>query len=129
MPPNPKELERATLMSSFFGLCGTRSISVSTEGLSRLIVGGGHAVPDGEDRENRFHGTGRAKQVSDRRLGRRHGQAGRMFSRQARYGAQFDFVTERCRRAMCVDIVDIGRRDIGAFQRGFHAAIGTVAIR
>src|SRR6202035_2253286 len=40
VPPKPKLLESA--MSIFIGLalCGTRSIGVSTDGLSRLIVGG-----------------------------------------------------------------------------------------
>jgi hypothetical protein len=40
VPPNPKELESAVSIERFAALCGTRSIGVSTEGLSRLIVGG-----------------------------------------------------------------------------------------
>src|SRR5690606_35992443 len=40
VPPNPKEFDRIVLISRFTGLCGTRSIGVSTEGLSRLMVGG-----------------------------------------------------------------------------------------
>lgn len=40
VPPNPKELDSATLISRLRALCGTRSIGVSTDGLSRLMVGG-----------------------------------------------------------------------------------------
>src|ERR1700742_4344985 len=40
VPPKPKELESATLISRLRAACGTRSIPVSTDGLSRLMVGG-----------------------------------------------------------------------------------------
>src|SRR5258708_31396587 len=40
VPPKPNEFDSATLMSRLRGACGTRSIAVSTDGLSRLIVGG-----------------------------------------------------------------------------------------
>src|SRR5688572_25076598 len=40
VPPKPNEFERATLISRFWALCGTRSMAVSTEGLSRFRVGG-----------------------------------------------------------------------------------------
>jgi len=40
VPPKPNEFDSATLTSRSRALCGTRSIGVSTEGLSRLIVGG-----------------------------------------------------------------------------------------
>ena len=40
VPPKPKLLDSATLISFLSGLCGTRLIAVSTEGLSRLSVGG-----------------------------------------------------------------------------------------
>src|SRR5690606_14887720 len=40
VPPKPKELDSATLISLATGLCGARLIGVSTEGLSRLMVGG-----------------------------------------------------------------------------------------
>src|SRR4051812_23789465 len=40
VPPKPNEFDRATLMSRERGLCGTRSIAVWTDGLSRLMVGG-----------------------------------------------------------------------------------------
>src|ERR1700710_111342 len=39
VPPKPKEFDRATLISRLRGFCGTRSIAVSTEGLSRLMGG------------------------------------------------------------------------------------------
>src|ERR1700722_1014309 len=40
VPPKPNEFDRATLISRLRGICGTRSIAVSTDGLSRLMVGG-----------------------------------------------------------------------------------------
>ena len=40
VPPKPKELDRTTSMARFFERWGTRSIAVSTDGLSRLMVGG-----------------------------------------------------------------------------------------
>src|SRR5262249_43624132 len=40
VPPKPKELDKATSISRLCALCGTRSIGVSTDGLSRLMVGG-----------------------------------------------------------------------------------------
>src|SRR3712207_2701326 len=40
VPPNPKEFERATSMRLRLAVLGTRSMAVSTDGLSRLIVGG-----------------------------------------------------------------------------------------
>src|SRR5690606_31742271 len=40
VPPKPNEFDKATLISRFTALCGARSIAVSTDGLSRLIVGG-----------------------------------------------------------------------------------------
>src|SRR5215469_9369993 len=40
VPPKPKELDSAVLISRLRAACGTRSIAVSTDGLSRLMVGG-----------------------------------------------------------------------------------------
>src|SRR6202022_1750043 len=40
VPPKPNEFDSTTLISRLRGACGTRSIAVSTEGFSRLIVGG-----------------------------------------------------------------------------------------
>src|SRR3977135_2380006 len=40
VPPKPNEFDSATLISRLRGTCGTRSIAVSTDGLSRLMVGG-----------------------------------------------------------------------------------------
>src|ERR1700756_2451742 len=40
VPPKPNEFDSTTLISRLRGVCGTRSIAVSTEGFSRLIVGG-----------------------------------------------------------------------------------------
>ena len=43
MPPKPNELESAMSMLRLRATCGARSTAVSTEGLSRLSVGG--AIP------------------------------------------------------------------------------------
>jgi len=40
VPPKPKEFERTVLISRFLAWWGTKSMTVSTAGLSRLIVGG-----------------------------------------------------------------------------------------
>src|SRR6202041_2414962 len=40
VPPKPKEFDSTTLISRSRGVFGTRSIAVSTDGLSRLIVSG-----------------------------------------------------------------------------------------
>src|SRR5690348_14546042 len=40
VPPKPNEFDNTTLISRLRGVCGTRSIAVSTDGFSRLIVGG-----------------------------------------------------------------------------------------
>src|SRR5439155_10966989 len=40
VPPNPKEFDNTTSILRSRALCGTRSIGVSTDGLSRLSVGG-----------------------------------------------------------------------------------------
>src|SRR6202022_2489567 len=40
VPPKPNEFDSAILISRLRGDCGTRSIAVSTDGFSRLMVGG-----------------------------------------------------------------------------------------
>src|SRR5262249_16968858 len=40
VPPKPNELDKTTSMSRLCALCGTKSRGVSTDGLSRLMVGG-----------------------------------------------------------------------------------------
>src|SRR5690348_12988100 len=40
VPPNPKEFESTVSIVRRLAWCGTRSIAVATEGLSRLSVGG-----------------------------------------------------------------------------------------
>jgi hypothetical protein len=40
VPPKPNEFDRTVLISRLRGVCGTRSIGVSADGLSRLIVAG-----------------------------------------------------------------------------------------
>src|SRR3979411_2583135 len=40
VPPKPNEFDSTTLISRLRGVCGTRSMAVSIDGLSRLMVGG-----------------------------------------------------------------------------------------
>src|SRR6202790_2457965 len=40
VPPKPNEFDSTTSISRLRGVCGTRSIAVSTDGFSRLMVGG-----------------------------------------------------------------------------------------
>src|SRR5258705_7922985 len=40
VPPNPNEFDSAKLFSPLGGVWGTRSMAVSIDGLSRLMVGG-----------------------------------------------------------------------------------------
>lgn len=40
VPPNPNEFDKTVLISIFLGVCGTRSIDVSTDGSSRFKVAG-----------------------------------------------------------------------------------------
>src|SRR5262249_21511160 len=40
VPPKPNELDKTTSMSRLCALCGTKSRGVSTDGLSRVTVGG-----------------------------------------------------------------------------------------
>ena len=40
VPPNPNEFDSTVLISRALALCGTRSMAVSTDGLSRFSVGG-----------------------------------------------------------------------------------------
>ncbi len=40
VPPKPNEFDSTVSICRFLAVCGTRSIAVSIEGLSRLSVGG-----------------------------------------------------------------------------------------
>ena len=53
-------------------LCGTRSIGVSTDGLSRLSVGGATLSRIASSEKIASTAPGRAEQMADRRLGRGH---------------------------------------------------------
>ena len=96
-------------MSFFFAVRGTRSILVSTDGLSRLSVGGTIESRIASRREDRLDRAGSAEQMADRRFGRRHGQMLGGIADQALHGAQFDLVAERRRGAVRVDVVDVLR--------------------
>ena len=108
--------------------CGTRSIGVSTDGLSRLSVGG--ATPSRIARIEKIASTAPAAPsrwpiddlVDDieMRLGG--------IADQALHRAELDLVAQRRRGAVGVDVVDVARRDAGALDRRGHAAERAVAV-
>ncbi len=128
VPPKPNEFDRTTSISFFFDRCGTRSIGVSTDGLSRLMVGGTTPSRMRQDREDRLHRARCAQQMADRGLGRGHTHASGRVADEPLHGAEFDLVAERRRGAVRVDVVDLGWRDAGALDRRGHAAERAVAI-
>ena len=63
-----------------------------------------------EHGEHRLDAAGRAEQVAGHRLGRRHGELVRVVAERALDRDAFGDVAERRRRAVRVDVVDVGRR-------------------
>ena len=82
-----------------------------------------------QDAEDRLHGAGRPQQVADRGFGRRHRDAPGRIADEAVHGTKLDLVAKRRRCAVRVDVVELGGADLGALERGLHAAIGAVAFR
>src|SRR4030081_4005245 len=101
-------------------------------GVERRIVeidgGRRDVVANRQNREDRLDGAGRAQQMADRGLGRRHRDLGRRIAHHALHRVELDLVAERGRGAMGIDVVELGRRDAGALERHGHAAIGAVAV-
>ena len=64
-------------------------------------------VADGEQREDRLDRAGRAEEVADRRLGRRHRDLAGGVAEQPLDRAELDLVAERRRGAVGVDVVDV----------------------
>ena len=113
MPPNPKLLDMATSIAIGLAMLGTRSSGVSTEGLSRLMVGGRDLVAQGQDREGGLDRAGGAQQMADGALGRAHRRLAGGLAEQPLDRAQLDLVAERRRGAVGVDVVDVGRLEPG----------------
>src|SRR5690606_20081665 len=90
--------------------------------------GRGDVVADGEQREDRFHRTGGAKEVSDGGFGGAHHHVGGRIAQKAGDGAQLDLVAERRRGAVGVDVVDIGGGNAGALDGGGHGAEAAIAV-
>ena len=116
VPPKPNEFDSTTSIFRFLAWCGTRSIG----GLDRRIVQIDRRrrdpVAHGEDREDRLDRAGRAEQMPDRGLGRRHADVRGGIADQPLHGAELDLVAERRRGAVRVDVVDLRRRDAGALR-------------
>ena len=128
VPPKPNELDSTVSISRFCALCGTRSMAVSTEGLSRLSVGGAMLSRMASTEKIASTAPGRAQQMADRRLGGRHGELAGGVAEQPLDGGELDLVAHRRRGAVRVDVVDVARLEAGALQRHAHAAVGAVAV-
>ena len=128
VPPKPNEFDSTVSIFRFFERCGTRSIAVSTDGLSRLIVGG--AMPSRMARIEKIASTAPAapsrcpiEDLVDDML-----MCAGIIADQPLHRAELDFVAERRRGAMRVDVVDLRRRDAGARDRHLHATECAVAV-
>src|ERR1700730_9784343 len=66
-------------------------------------------IPDRQNRENRLDGTRRAEEMSDRRFRRGHGKRPATVARYLLDCPDLDFVAERRRGSMRVDIIDVAR--------------------
>ena len=110
-------------------LCGTRSIAVSTDGLSRLSVGGAIVVADGEHarrsprpRRRRRAGGPIADLVDDM------ASLPAALPNRRSTARELDLVAHRRRGAVRVDVVDVARRRCRRASAPPHAAIGAVAV-
>src|SRR5262245_44056418 len=77
--------------------------------------------------EDRLHRAGGAQQVTDRGLGRRHGERGRRVAKEALDGGEFDLVAHG-RGTVRVDVVHVAWPNTGALQRHSHRTVGAVAV-
>src|SRR6185312_9332622 len=80
------------------------------------------AVADRENRENRLDAAGGAEQMADRRFGRGHRELVGVIAEHALDRAQLDFVAERRRGTVRVDVADLIGRYAGPFHRVAHGA-------
>src|SRR5438874_6392037 len=76
-------------------------------------------VPNGQHGKDRFDGTRRSEQMTDRGLGGRHGNAACRIADEALHGRELDFVAHRRRGAVCVDVIEVGSRNTGSVDRHF----------
>ena len=110
VPPKPNELDSATLISRFFASCGTRSIAVSTEGLSRLSVGGTILSRIASAEKIASIAPAAPSKMTGRRFCRRHREPARAVAEQTFDRLELDLIAHRRRRAVGVDVVDLARR-------------------
>ena len=109
VPPKPKEFDSATSICFLTGTFGTRLIGVSTDGLSRLSVGGAmlSRMASSEKIASIEPAAPSRCPIADlvediaALLGR--------IAEQPRHRAELDLVAERRRGAVGVDVVDVGR--------------------
>jgi hypothetical protein len=64
VPPNPKEFDSTVRISFRLARCGTRSMALSTEGLSRLMRRRRDLVADRQHREDRLDRARRTEQMA-----------------------------------------------------------------
>ncbi len=102
-------------------------MGVSTDGLSRLSVGGAtlSRIASAEKMASIAPAAPRRWPVADL-VEDMVSVAGRV-AEQPLDGRQFDLVAHGRGRAVGVDVVDVGGADPGPLQSGLHAAIGAVA--
>ncbi len=128
VPPKPKELDSAARIG-----IGARDVRHEVEVALRIAVdqvrrGRRDLVADREHREHRLDAARRTEQVAGHRLGGAHGQLVRVIAECALDRDALGDVAQRCRRAVRIDVVDVGRREPGVAKRVQHAAPRAVAI-
>src|SRR5690242_1001367 len=84
-------------------------------------------VPDRQYGENRFDRARRPEKMTDRRFGRRHRDGSRRVAKNFLDGPYLDFIAERSRGSVCIDVIDIAWRYSGSLDCRGHGAERSVA--
>src|SRR6516225_7888799 len=85
-------------------------------------------IADGEHREYRLDRCRRAKEMAGHRFGRRDRELCSMLAEAALYRDAFGDVSQRSGGAVCVDVVDVRRREPAVLEGVAHAARGPCAV-
>src|SRR5204863_19645 len=81
-----------------------------------------------QDAEDTLHCAGTAQQMADRRLGRAHRQAADRIAEEPADGPQFEFIAQRRRGAVRIDVIDVGKVEARLPHRHLHRAEGARAL-
>src|SRR5215471_16538859 len=81
-----------------------------------------HAITHRKYAEDRLDGPRRAQQVPDRRLGRGHAYTTRGIAEQPFDGIELDFIAQRRRSAVRIDVIDLAGGYTSPRDRSMHAA-------